>query len=88
MPATIASAISAHTAYGPCGCDLGMLQLTVAAEIPEIKWPLSPDVVPPMPAVMNLLEFPHGTNQRAAAKLTVSANRTQDIRSTMWIGFR
>ncbi|MGH8503399.1 MAG: hypothetical protein ACREVE_13190 [Gammaproteobacteria bacterium] len=34
--------------YDPCGCDRGMLQLTVAGEIPEIKWPLSPDVVPPM----------------------------------------
>lgn len=43
--------------YGPCGCDQRMMRLTAAAEIPDVEWPLSPEVVPPTPAIMDLLEF-------------------------------
>ncbi len=43
--------------YGPCGYDHKMLQLTAAAEIPEIDWPLQPEAMPSTSAVMDLLEF-------------------------------
>jgi len=34
-----------------------MLRLTLAAEIPKISWPLSPDTVPETPSILDLLEF-------------------------------
>jgi hypothetical protein len=43
--------------YGVCGYDGAMLQLTLAAEIPQIEWPLSPEVVPETPVILDLLEF-------------------------------
>jgi hypothetical protein len=43
--------------YGICGYDNQMVRLTLVAEIPQIEWPLSPDVVPETPVVLDLLEF-------------------------------
>jgi hypothetical protein len=43
--------------YGPCGYDPQLFELTAAAEIPVIEWPLSPDTVPSVPTIMDLLEF-------------------------------
>lgn len=47
--------------YGPCGCDQKMLGLTVAAEIPEIQWPLAAEVMPSTLAIMDLIEFVAGS---------------------------
>jgi hypothetical protein len=43
--------------YGISGHDNQMLTLTVAAEIPQVDWPLSPAVVPPTPTILDVLEF-------------------------------
>ena len=43
--------------YGICGHNNQMLQLTLAAEIPQLEWPLSADVVPNTPTILDLLEF-------------------------------
>jgi hypothetical protein len=43
--------------YGICGHDDRMLRLSVAAQLPEIEWPLSSDLVPPTPAILDLIEF-------------------------------
>lgn len=43
--------------YGISGYDYKMLQLTLAAEIPEIEWPLIPSGVPETPVILDLLEF-------------------------------
>jgi hypothetical protein len=43
--------------YGVCGYDGAMLQLTLAAEIPQVEWPLSPAIVPETPVILDLLEF-------------------------------
>jgi hypothetical protein len=43
--------------YGISGYDSHMLKLTIAAEIPQIEWPLSPEIVPPTPTMLDLLEF-------------------------------
>jgi hypothetical protein len=43
--------------YGISGHDNHMLTLTVAAELPQIEWPLSHDTVPPTPIILDLLEF-------------------------------
>jgi hypothetical protein len=43
--------------YGIIGHNEQILRLTVAAEIRQIEWPLSPETVPPTPAILDLLEF-------------------------------
>jgi hypothetical protein len=43
--------------YGVVGHDEQMLRLTIAAEIPQIEWPLSPETVPSTPTILDLLEF-------------------------------
>jgi hypothetical protein len=43
--------------YGISGHDNQMLTLTVAAEIPQIEWPLSPATAPPTPTILDVLEF-------------------------------
>jgi hypothetical protein len=40
-----------------CGCDTVGLARVLAAEVPMVEWPLSPDLVPSTPVVMDLLEF-------------------------------
>jgi hypothetical protein len=43
--------------YGVVGHNEQMLRLTLAAEIPQIEWPLSPETLPETPAILDLLEF-------------------------------
>jgi len=43
--------------HGICGYDDQMLRLTLVAEIPQIEWPISPDLVPETPVVLDFLEF-------------------------------
>ena len=43
--------------YGISGYDNQMFRLTLAAEISQLEWPLSPEVVPPVPTIMDFLEF-------------------------------
>lgn len=43
--------------YGTIGHNDQMLRLTIAAEIPGIEWPLSPDNVAETPTILDLLEF-------------------------------
>ncbi len=43
--------------YGICGHDDQLVRLSVAAQLPDIEWPLSPDVVPETPAILDLVEF-------------------------------
>jgi hypothetical protein len=43
--------------YGTVGHNEQMLRLTVAAEIPGLEWPLSPENVPETPTILDLLEF-------------------------------
>lgn len=42
---------------GPCGCDRQAFARFLQAEVPWIDWPLSEDVVPETPIVLDLLEF-------------------------------
>jgi len=42
---------------GPCGCDLLAFRQVLGAEVPWIEWPLSPNVVPDTPVILDLLEF-------------------------------
>lgn len=41
----------------PCGCDVQAFSQVLAAEVPWIEWPLSPNLVPDMPVILDLLEF-------------------------------
>jgi len=43
--------------YGTAGHSEQMLRLTIAAEIPKLEWPLSPENVPETPTILDLLEF-------------------------------
>lgn len=49
---------------GVAGCDTQSLSLALAAEIPDISWPLRANVIPPQLAILDLLEFCY----RAVAK--------------------
>ena len=40
-----------------CGCDWRAFGLVLAAEVPGVTWPLSPNEVPETPVIMDLLEF-------------------------------
>jgi hypothetical protein len=42
---------------GPCGCDAQAFGLAISAEIPSVDWPLSLDLVPATPVILDLLEF-------------------------------
>lgn len=42
---------------GPCGCDSSAFGLGLAAEVPNVCWPLNANTVPATPDVMDLLEF-------------------------------
>jgi hypothetical protein len=42
---------------GPCGCDEQAFRQVLGAEVPWIEWPLSPNVVPDTPVILDLLEF-------------------------------
>ena len=42
---------------GPCGCDVKAFRQMLGAEVPSIEWPLSPNVVPDTPVILDLLEF-------------------------------
>lgn len=42
---------------GPYGCDEQAFSRVLAAEVPWIEWPLSPDEVPDTPVILDLLEF-------------------------------
>lgn len=42
---------------GPCGCDEQKFHRVLAAEIPAINWPLSPEETPETPVILDLLEF-------------------------------
>jgi hypothetical protein len=42
---------------GPCGCDVQAFRQVLVAEVPGIEWPLSPNVVPDTPVILDLLEF-------------------------------
>ncbi len=41
----------------PCGCDEQAFRQVLGAEVPWIEWPLSPNVVPDTPVILDLLEF-------------------------------
>jgi hypothetical protein len=43
--------------YGMCGCDRQAFGLSLAAEVPEAPFPLSPHEAPPVPIIMDLIEF-------------------------------
>lgn len=43
--------------YGTVGHSEQILRLTVAAEIPKLEWPLSPENVPETSTILDLLEF-------------------------------
>jgi hypothetical protein len=49
---------------GTAGCDETSFSLALAAEIPDIAWPLRASVIPPQLAILDLLEFCY----RAVAK--------------------
>ncbi|MEA1834075.1 hypothetical protein U8607_18455 [Methylobacterium durans] len=42
---------------GPCGCDEQAFGHVLAAEVPWVDWPLSPDTAPDTPIILDLLEF-------------------------------
>ncbi|WP_147147051.1 hypothetical protein [Reyranella soli] len=42
---------------GPFGCDEQSFSRVMVAELPWIKWPLSPEEVPETPVILDLLEF-------------------------------
>lgn len=42
---------------GPCGCDEQAFSHMLRAEVPLIKWPISPNEVPATPVILDLLEF-------------------------------
>lgn len=43
--------------HGPCGCDEQSFGKILAAEVPWVKWPLSPNEVPATPVILDILEF-------------------------------
>ena len=43
--------------HGQCGCDEQTFRRMLAAEVPKIEWPLSPETIPDTPAILDLLEF-------------------------------
>src|SRR5271154_4733849 len=43
--------------YGMCGCDRQAFGLSLAADVPEAPFPLAPHEAPPVPVIMDLLEF-------------------------------
>lgn len=43
--------------HGPCGCDEQSFGRILAAEVPWVKWPLSPNEVPATPVILDILEF-------------------------------
>ena len=42
---------------GICGHNDQMLRLSIVAELRGLQWPLSPDVLPPTPTILDFLEF-------------------------------
>jgi hypothetical protein len=42
---------------GACGCDEHAFGRVLAAEVPWVEWPLSPDQLPDTPVILDLLEF-------------------------------
>src|SRR5690606_37875667 len=42
---------------GPCGVSRQAFELALSAEIPEVNLPLTQNEVPPVPVIMDLLEF-------------------------------
>lgn len=43
--------------HAPCGCEEQAFERVMIAEVPWLEWPLSPDVVPDTPVIMDMLEF-------------------------------
>lgn len=43
--------------YGACGCDQQAFGRMFIAEMPGIEWPLSPDIPPDTPMLLEVLEF-------------------------------